>query len=344
MKRWTAMVVFVALAGAIPTARGQEIFDVKPVAPGVYSAIARPHKPDNANSAFVILSEGVLVVDSASTPSSARALIAEIRKLTDKPVRYLVNTHYHWDHYWGNEAFVAAFPQVEIISTADTRRDMETKELGNALLIDWRKRIPEVIEQFRKDLVATPDQERKAALHWRIEQWSAATVEFQSMAPALPKLTFERRLVIDDSAGPVEILWLGKGHTPGDAVVYLPRRTVVITGDLLAGDTPYIAEVSPIEWTRTLENLERLDFDWAIPGHGDVMRGKARLDLWKAYFRGLMAETSAASSAGASLDDVQKRVVPVLKGRYATRFDETFPDTVAGNVEAAFRFVRESRN
>lgn len=333
--RW--MAIFLLLATA-PASAG-ELFEIKPVVPGVWAAIAKPHKPDNANSAFVELSDSVLVVDAASTPSSARALIAEIRRRTAKPVRYLVNTHYHWDHYWGNQAFVAAFPDVEIISSDSARRDMETKELGNPLLADWRQRIPEVIEQFRKDLAAATDEKKREALRWRIEQWSAAVEEFKTMHPALPTVTFERRLVIHDAARRVEIMWLGEGHTPGDAVVYLPGEKDVMTGDLLAGDTPYIAEVNPLTWVRTLENLDRLDFEWAIPGHGDVMRGHERLELWKQYFRDLMAEVSAARSSGASLEEVKKRVVPALTAKYKSKFDETFAYAVAGNVEAAYRFA-----
>jgi cyclase len=86
--KWLAVLLLLA---AVTPAKAGDLFEIKPVVPGVWAAIAKPHKPDNANSAFVELTDSVLVVDAGSTPSSARALIAEIRRLTDKPVRYLLD-------------------------------------------------------------------------------------------------------------------------------------------------------------------------------------------------------------------------------------------------------------
>src|SRR5258708_13090481 len=91
-------------------AAAQELFDIKPVADGVYAAIAKPAYKLNCNAAIIILDDSVLVVDTHSKPSAARALIAQIKKLTDKPVRYVVNTHFHWDHYQGNQAYPSSWP------------------------------------------------------------------------------------------------------------------------------------------------------------------------------------------------------------------------------------------
>src|SRR5262252_3308230 len=96
---------------------GEDLFDIKPVADGVYAAIAKPAFRVNSNAAIILLDDSVLVVDTHSKPSAARALIEQIKKLTDKPVRYVVNTHFHWDHYQGNEAYPSSWPAgVEIIS------------------------------------------------------------------------------------------------------------------------------------------------------------------------------------------------------------------------------------
>src|SRR5258708_17649048 len=82
-----------------------DLFDIKPVADGVYAAIAKPDYKVNCNAVIILLDDGVLVVDTHSKPSAARALIEQIKKLTPKPVKYVVNTHFHWDHYQGNEAY-----------------------------------------------------------------------------------------------------------------------------------------------------------------------------------------------------------------------------------------------
>jgi cyclase len=332
------LVLFAALVFPAGT-RAQAVFDVKPVAPDVYAAIARPHRPDNANSAFILLDDGVLVVDTSSTPSSARALITEIRKLTAKPVKWVVNTHFHWDHYWGNQAFVEAFPDVEIISSERTRQDMQRMGLGNRLLARWSVEIPATIADWKRQLAETTELDRRQRLTERIQGWEAALPELKSIRPTLPTLTFERRMILHSGARTVELLWLGRGHTAGDIVVYLPQERVMATGDLLAGDTPYIADITPYDWIRTLQALEKFDFDVAIPGHGGVMAGKEKLHLWKEYFRDLMAETESAYAAGSTLNDAVKQVSARLVEKYRDRFAADFPAAVGGNVSAAYRIV-----
>src|SRR5256884_4682593 len=103
-----------------------DLFDIKPVADGVYAAIAKPAYKVNCNAAIILLDDTVLVVDTHSKPSAARALIEQIKKLTDKPVRYVVNTHFHWDHYQGNQAYPSSWPAgVETISSEATRLNIE---------------------------------------------------------------------------------------------------------------------------------------------------------------------------------------------------------------------------
>src|SRR5207237_2597956 len=103
-----------------------DLFDIKPVADGVYAAIAKPAYKVNCNAAIILLDDTVLVVDTHSKPSAARALIEQIKKLTPKPVKYVVNTHFHWDHYQGNEAYPSSWPAgVEIISSEATRQNFQ---------------------------------------------------------------------------------------------------------------------------------------------------------------------------------------------------------------------------
>ena len=103
-----------------------DLFDIKPVADGVYAAIAKPAYKVNCNAAIILLDDVVLVVDTHSKPSAARALIEQIKRLTPKPVKFVVNTHFHWDHYQGNEAYPSSWPAgVEIISSEATRASIE---------------------------------------------------------------------------------------------------------------------------------------------------------------------------------------------------------------------------
>src|SRR5215468_2097028 len=98
------------------------LFDIEKVADGVYAALARPAALTNCNAAIFVLSRDVLVVDAHSKPSAAASLIAQLKEVTDKPVRYLVNTHYHWDHTQGDRAYRTANPQTQIIASDTTKQ------------------------------------------------------------------------------------------------------------------------------------------------------------------------------------------------------------------------------
>ena len=328
-----------------PLLGGDALFEIRPVAKGVYAAIARPHRPENANSMFVILDEGVLVIDASSTPSSARALIEEIRRLTPKPVLYVVNTHFHWDHFWGNRAFRDAFPGAQILSTESARLDMERMGLG------WPYRdkltsseLPKAFEQWKAQLAKETDPQRQQLLRDRLEQWGNASEELKTLTPALPDITFTDRLSLPNETQPIEILAPGRGHTSGDAAVYLPRSKILATGDLIAGDSPYIADVNPYDWIRTLDAVERLDFNMMVPGHGGVMKGKDGLRLWRDYFRELTAQTEEAFAAGTPLDAAVEQVSARLVERFKDRFPPEFAQAVPLNVRTAYKFVSGQQN
>jgi glyoxylase-like metal-dependent hydrolase (beta-lactamase superfamily II) len=95
----------------------------------------------------------------------------------------------------------------------------------------------------------------------------------------------------------------------------------------------------PYDWIRTLEKAEKLDFDYVIGGHGDIMRGIRTFELWKQYFHDLLAETANAYAQGATLDGARKRVAPILQTKYTGKFPETFPKDVIPNIEKAYRVV-----
>src|SRR5438552_6789874 len=127
-----------------------DLFDIKPVADGVYAAIAKPQYKVNCNAAIILLDDGVLVVDTHSKPSAARALIAEIKALTDKPVKYVVNTHFHWDHYQGNQAYPSSWPAgIEIISSEATRENIQ--RIGIPRVKHEIVTMPEEIEQLKSE-------------------------------------------------------------------------------------------------------------------------------------------------------------------------------------------------
>jgi len=315
-----------------------DLFDIKPVADGVYAAIAKPAYKVNCNAAIILFDDAVLVVDTHSKPSAARALIEQIKKLTDKPVRYVVNTHFHWDHYQGNQAYPSSWPAgVEIISSEATRANIEQR--GIPRVKHEIITMPQEIEKLKSDLDKASDVGQKEQLRANLLQAEAYLAELKSVHVTLPSVTFDHSLILHRPSKTVEVLWLGNAHTNGDVFVYLPREKVLVTGDALHGWTPYMGDSYPFDWIQTLDAAEKLDFDQVIGGHGDVMRGKERFELWKHYFRDLMDEAAQAYARGASLEDAEKGVSKTLIAKYSDKFDPGFPKSVIGNIAKAYQVI-----
>ena len=315
-----------------------DLFDIKPVADGVYAAIAKPAYKVNCNAAIILFDDAVLVVDTHSKPSAARALIEQIKKLTDKPVRYVVNTHFHWDHYQGNQAYPSSWPAgVEIISSEATRANIEQR--GIPRVKHEIVTMPQEIEKLKSDLDKASDVGQKEQLRANLLQAEAYLAELKSMQVTLPSVTFDHSLILHRPSKTVEVLWLGNAHTNGDVFVYLPREKVLVTGDALHGWTPYMGDSYPFDWIQTLDAAEKLDFDQVIGGHGNVMRGKERFDLWKHYFRDLLDEAAQAYARGASLEDAEKGISKTLIAKYSDKFDPGFPKSVIGNIAKAYQVI-----
>jgi cyclase len=159
------------------------------------------------------------------------------------------------------------------------------------------------------------------------------------MQITLPTMTFDRSLILHRKSRTVEILWLGRAHTDGDVFVFLPKERVLVTGDALHGWTPYMGDSYPYDWIKTLDVAEKLDFDYALGGHGEVMRGKQTFELWKQYFSDLLDQTATAYADGATLDQAKRRVSDYLVSKYAAKFDPKFPQSVDSNVIKAYQVV-----
>jgi len=324
------------------SAAADDLFDIKPIADGVYAAIAKPAYKVNCNAAIILLGDSVLVVDTHSKPSAARALIEQIKKITDKPVRYVVNTHFHWDHYQGNEAYPSSWPAgVEIISSAATRANIEQR--GIPRVKHEIATLPAQIETLKADLAKATDPKQKEQIQSNLRQAEDYLAELKSMQITLPTMTFDRSLILYRKSRTVEILWLGNAHTNGDVWVFLPKEKILICGDALHGWTPFMGDSYPYDWIQTLDAAEKLDFTQALGGHGDVMQGKEKFELWEQYFQDLLDDTAQSYSAGATLEDAQKQVSKQLIAKYAGKFDPGFPKSVIANITKAYQTIAQAQ-
>ena len=155
---------------------GDARFDVTKVADGVYAAVAAPAYKVNCNTAIIESDDGVVIVDTHSKPSAARVIVDRIRAITPKPVRYVINTHFHWDHWHGNEVYPKAYPGAEIVTNQITREAMRQKGLKR--IDDHRRQVPAEIARLEADLAAAgaPAERQRLAADVRLAKAYLAEV------------------------------------------------------------------------------------------------------------------------------------------------------------------------
>jgi glyoxylase-like metal-dependent hydrolase (beta-lactamase superfamily II) len=318
-----------------------ELFEIQPVADGIYAAVAAPAYKINSNAALIINEDGVIVVDSHSKPSAARALVQQIKGITSKPVRHVINTHFHWDHWQGNEVYPGTYGSVEVITTEITREALLGKGLKR--IQDHIRTVPDEIKTLRAEIAAAPDPERKSRLESDLRQAEAYLAEITGLKPTLPTLTFEHTMRLLKGDREIQLLYLGRAHTEGDLFVYLPKEKVVITGDAVVGWAPFMGDGYPLEWVQTLKRLEQLDFTHLIMGHGEVA-ARDWLRLFQSYIVDLIAAVKRHAAAGVSLDESKRLVPEELAPTYEKPLSK-YPDyrpwrqQVLGNIERVYAAV-----
>jgi cyclase len=249
---------------------------VTEVAAGVY-VIRHPDDPTgfpNGNTTVIVGEREVLVVDSCYLPSQARQDVEQIRKWTNKPVRYLVNTHWHGDHQMGNYVYWDAFPSLAIIAHVETQKQIEgytstfmTRYLKTTA--DMKQRLETGKAEDGKPLT---DEDRKK-LQGTVAAREQVEAEFKGFTKRTPNVSFDQELNLDLGDREVQLKFLGRGNTKGDAIAYLPKEKILIAGDLLDHPVPYLGGGFPSELVKTLRRMQQLDAQTIIPGHGDVLRG-----------------------------------------------------------------------
>ena len=319
---------------------GDARFDIHKVADGVWAAVAAPAYKVNCNTAIIENPDGVMVVDTHSKPSAARVIVERLRDMTKKPVRYVVNTHFHWDHWHGNEVHPAAYPDAEIVTNDITREAMVKKGLKR--IQDHVRQVPAEIAKLRADIQAASPAAR-GKLEADLKLAESYLAEVRALKPALPTIAFEHTMKLYRRDREIHLLHLGRAHTEGDVFVYLPKEKVVITGDAMIGWTPYMGDGYPEDWTGTLDRLAQLDFTHIIMGHGEVA-GRDWLRTFRGYVGDMVEAVRREVAAGATLDEVKARVPAALAPIYEkplSRYGDYRPwrTGVLANIERAYAMV-----
>ncbi len=322
--RLAAVVVLAALSAALP-ARADSVntreLQVREVASGVYT-IRHPDPSDDfpdGNTTVVIGKREVLVVDTCYLPSSADADIALIRRWTDKPVRWVLNTHWHNDHVGGNQRYRIAWPGAEVVGHDETRRMIEARVrsyvrrfvLPDSTFGRQREALRRTAETGLDAAGQPVDASARAAATASLAREERAVTEFRAMAIEAPTVTFETGLRIDLGGRVVELKHLGRGNTGGDVVAWLPAERILVAGDLVDHPVPYAFAGYPGEWIATLDRLAALDPALVLPGHGEPLQGKGYIERVAALLRNLREQVNdllEKNGGGFTLEEVQKAI------------------------------------
>ena len=261
-----------------------------------------------SNSQIIINEDHIVLVDTHSTPPQARALLADIKTLSDKPVRVVINTHFHFDHTHGNQVFG---PDVQIIGHEYTRSMLIADVLDARTargVIEGRTR-PRV-EELKKEILAETDAQEKAVLQEQLSAQEAFLEGLEGVQPAPPNVTLTDgdTLTLHRGGREIQLLSFGRAHTGGDLIVYLPEERIICTGDFLTGGTPFLTDAYAPGWADALEGLKGLEFDTVLPGHGDMFTGKNRITDTQAYLRDAWNRVAELKRSGRSPQEAAKLV------------------------------------
>lgn len=272
--------------------------------------VERPQPTDapfEGNSTVIELETSLVVVDAGGSRATGEHIVREIRSISAKPVRTLVYTHYHGDHNLGAVALREAWPELSIVSTERTREHMTGAPM----------------EYVRTYADSYAEMATFAAQQSQAEQISASEragwARFAAAGPCMQagytdpvvlpaSVTFSERFTIHDDIAPIELMHLGRANTDGDALVWLPRQRVLVTGDVVVHPIPYASACYPKEWIEVLERVKRFDFAFLVPGHGAVQADRKYVDLLIGALTDVCARVGPLAVEGMELDEVRRTV------------------------------------
>jgi len=260
------------------------------------------------NTGIIIGDDAVLVADTQATPAMAADVIRRIREVTDKPIKYVVLTHYHAVRVLGASAYQAE----QILASQDTY-----------------------------DLIVERGEADKASEIGRFPRLFQ-NVETVPAGMTWPTITFSGKMTLWLGKLEVQLLQLGRGHTKGDTLVWLPGEKTLLSGDLVEFDaTPYAGDAYFSDWPQTLQNISALKAKALVPGRGPALKGEAQvqkgLDVTRAFVSDLYASVQAGVAAGKDLKTVYRETFAALKPRYGNWviFDHCMPFDVTRAYDEA---------
>ena len=284
------------------------------VAEGVYAFITPEERSSfqAGNSVAIIGDDGVLVFDTGNIPSATQRQIAEIRRLTRAPVRWVVNSHWHPDHTLGNAEYRKAFPGVIVVGTSATRAGILERvptyvdQMKSFAPIDSTMRVRLATGKLR-DGSPMPDAVR---LTWGLttRDYAEFMREVVHTTPSAPDLVFDDSLTIALGKRRVQLVRPGRGNTAGDTYLFLPDERVLLTGDLVTMPCPFPGTAYFADWIHSLDALEARHATTIVPGHGDVQHDYAYVAMVRELIAFTLGRARDAVKRGATLEEFGKQI------------------------------------
>jgi glyoxylase-like metal-dependent hydrolase (beta-lactamase superfamily II) len=273
-------------------------FHLQQVAEGVYAALVKEGTGALGNAGFVDLGDEVLVFDTFLTLTAAMDLRKAADQVVGKPVKYVVNSHYHMDHCMGNQVFEGA----SIISTLRTRELILQKNSIKDLEQE-QKQFAEYLQQAEAKALAEPNEKKRKSMLNDIGDKKVLWEVMPMTRLTPPAITFEDRLEIHGSKRHVELLTYGGGHTDSDVFLVLPEERLAFMADLVLVDaTPFMGVGHPNQWLTILDRVKELGLKTIIPGHGQVGT-EEHIVLTAQYIRFVLDTIRASKARGLSVDE-----------------------------------------
>jgi len=305
------------------TAHNGAAFRFNKVAEGVYHAVGTGTLTVVGNSSVIVNDDDVIIVDDHVSPAAAWVLLDEIKTLTNKPVRTVINTHFHYDHAHGNQIFDST---VSIIGHEFTREMLTGgKSAEMPLYKNYVTGLPNQIADLRQRAASEADPAAKARLQTQLQTAENNAASQAELKPTPPNVTLRTNMTLYRGSREIQVRFLGRAHTAGDLVVYLPKEKIVITGDMLTSTLSNMSDAFVDEWVTTLDELKKPDFTTVLPGHGEAFTDKAKIDYFQAYLRDVWTEVSRLKRQGVSAEETARRAD-------LTKHRDHFPSITAPGV------------
>ena len=304
-----AAVVAVAAQETDPT-DGTRAYRFEELTDGVWFATGTGAMTTMSNSLVIVNDDHAMLVDTSVTPAAARKLVAEIaEEITDLPIRYVFNTHFHFDHAHGNQIF----DDVEIIGHDYVRTQFLADSPGQRTNSSFTERARQQVEQLKGQIASATDagERSRFELSLRITQAHVNALGETRVKP--PNVTYNDTMTIVKGGREIQLHHPGRGHTAGDTLVFLPEERIVFTGDFFVGSPganglPYMGDGFVHEWPASLDRLKALEFDTIVPGHGAPFQEREQIDHLQAYLRDLWDQASKLRADGVSAEDAVGRI------------------------------------